>query len=440
MTTRSSDALPSPLAAWWTVAVLFAAYMVSFVDRVVIGLLVEPIKADLSLTDTEFALLQGMAFAILYTVLGLPFGWMADRYPRRWLVTIGSAVWCVATAACGLANSFTHLLLARLGVGAGEAALPPSAVSLISDSFPPHRRTLAMSVYTAASSIGAGAALLLGGTVIAIVAQSPHYALPVVGQVASWQAVFLIVGVGGLTVTALALTIAEPRREWRAVAARDDQGTSLWRHLQVHSAVFAPLVTAMVLYAILAYGLLGWVPAFFIRTYGMSASEVGFQYGAVLLVFGGGGGLAGAAVAARIGRRLGSAELVVCAGAAALTGPLMALAFAAPTQGLALAWFAPGLLTYTVPSGLAIAAMQSAVPTQHRGMAAALYYLLIGLLGMTLGPLSVALLTDHVFGAVGLRWSLAAVAMTCAPIAALLFYRAARPHEMLAERIHSGTS
>ncbi|RYY45803.1 MAG: MFS transporter, partial [Sphingomonadales bacterium] len=147
-------AAPSPLAAWWTVAVLFAAYMVSFVDRVVIGLLVEPIKADLNLTDTDFALLQGMAFAILYTVLGLPFGWLADRYPRRWLITFGSAVWCTATAACGLASSFSHLLLARIGVGAGEAALPPSAVSLIADSFPPHRRTLAMSVYTAASSIG----------------------------------------------------------------------------------------------------------------------------------------------------------------------------------------------------------------------------------------------------------------------------------------------
>ncbi|MEA1015363.1 MFS transporter [Sphingosinicella sp. LY1275] len=429
--------LPSPAAAWWTVTVLFCAYMVSFVDRVVIGLLVEPIKADLHLTDTDFALLQGMAFALLYSVLGLPFGWLADRYSRRWLVATGSAVWCLSTAACGLAGSFGHLLAARIGVGAGEATLPPSAISLISDSFPPHRRAMAMSVYTAASSIGAGAALLLGGLVIAIVSRSSTYVLPIFGEMAPWRAVFVIVGIGGLVVTLLTLTISEPGRERRAPGS-GQSATTLRHYLLVHRRVFLPLMTAMILYAILAYGLLGWVPAFFMRSFGMSAGEVGFQYGLLLLVFGGGGGLAGAAVAARFTRRFGSPGLIVCAGAAALTGPLMAMAFAAPSAGMALAWLAPALLTYTVPSGLAIAAMQSAVPAEHRGMAAALYYLLIGLLGMTLGPLSVALLTDFVFGTEGLRWSLAVVAMTCAPIAGALFWNAARPHASLGDEVAMG--
>lgn len=425
-----ADGLPRPIVAWWTVAVLFAAYLVSFIDRIIIGLLVEPIKADLGLTDTEFALLNGMAFALLYTVLGLPFGWLADRYPRRWLVTAGSALWCVSTAACGLAGSFFQLLLARIGVGAGEAALPPSAVSLISDSFPARRRALAMSVYTAASSIGAGVALLAGGAIIALVASSPEYHLPIVGRVASWQAVFMIVGVGGLSVTLLATTIAEPRRE-QAEAAPGEPRSTLWRHLRVHKNIFAPLIIAMILYAILAYGLLGWMPAFFMRSYGTSPAEVGFQYGLVLLIFGGGGGLVGASVAARFTRRFGSPALVVCALAAGLTGPLLAAALASGTQDAALLWLAPALLTYTVPSGLGIAAMQSAVPTEHRGMAAALYYLLIGLFGMTLGPLAVALLSDHVFGTEGLRWSLATVALICAPIAALLFWKAARPHAEL---------
>ncbi|MBY8821705.1 MFS transporter [Sphingomonas colocasiae] len=421
-----STDMPSPRAAWWTVAVLFAAYLVSFVDRVIIGLLVEPIKADLQLTDTEFALLQGMAFALLYTVLGLPCGWLADRYPRRWLLTAGSAIWSLATAACGLAGSFGQFLAARIGVGAGEAVLPPSAVSLIVDSFPPRNRALAMSVYTAASSIGAGAALLLGGAVVAAVAQSPRVDIPLIGPIASWQAVFLIVGLGGLSISALALTIAEPPRATR----QGPQSTSaeLWRHLLAHRAVFLPLIAAMVLYAILAYGLLAWVPAFFMRSYGMGAAEVGLKYGLVLLVFGGGGGLAGAAFAARLTRRFGSPGLIACAIAAALTGPLMAFAFASHTPTIALLWFAPALLTYTVPSGLAIAAMQSAVPSAHRGMAAALYYLLIGLFGMALGPLTIALLTDNVFGTDGLRWSLATVALASAPIAAILFWKAARPH------------
>ena len=426
------DGLPRPIVAWWTVAVLFAAYLVSFIDRIIIGLLVEPIKADLGLTDTEFALLNGMAFALLYTVLGLPFGWLADRYPRRRLVAAGSALWSVSTAACGLAGSFGQLLLARIGVGAGEAALPPSAVSLISDSFPPRGRALAMSVYTAASSIGAGVALLAGGAIIALVASSPEYDLPVIGRVASWQAVFMIVGIGGLSVTLLATTIAEPRREQLlAAAAGTPARSTLWRHLLDHKGIFTPLFIAMILYAILAYGLLGWMPAFFMRSYGTSAADVGLQYGLVLLIFGGGGGLIGAALAGRFTRRFGSPGLIVCAIAAALTGPLLAVALSSPTQATALLWLAPGLLTYTVPSGLGIAAMQSAVPTEHRGMAAALYYLLIGLFGMTLGPLTVALLSDNVFGTEGLRWSLGTVALVCAPIAALLFWRAARPHAAL---------
>lgn len=159
---------PPGRTAWWTVAVLFAAYLISFVDRVLIGLLVEPIQADLDLSDTEFALLQGVAFALLYTLLGLPFGWLADRFSRPMLVAAGSAIWCASTVACGFSHSFGQLLAARLGVGAGEAALPPSAISLISDSFPPEKRALAMSVYTAASSMGAGASLIVGGLVVAL--------------------------------------------------------------------------------------------------------------------------------------------------------------------------------------------------------------------------------------------------------------------------------
>lgn len=421
---------PRPLVAWWTVGVLFAAYLVSFVDRVMIGLLVEPIRADLHLTDTQFALLQGMAFALLYTMLGLPFGWLADRVSRRWLVAVGSAVWCASTVACGLAGSFGQMLAARIGVGAGEASLPPSAISLIADSFPPEQRPLAMSVYTAASSIGAGAALILGGMVVGIVAQSPTYTLPLLGEVASWKAVFIIIGLGGFVVSAAALTMAEPARQ-RSTVDQATSGPSLTRHLIDNRRVFAPLLIAMMLYAVLAYGLLGWTPAFFMRSYGLSAGTVGFQYGLVLLVFGGAGGLAGAAIARRVSHRFGSPALVVCAGAAALVGPLMAIAFAQASAAMALVWLAPALLAYTVPSGLAIAAFQSVIPSHHRGLAAALYYLLIGLIGMTLGPLSIALLTDHVFGTENLRWSLALIAMICAPIAALLFLRSAVPHRSM---------
>lgn len=421
----AARAYPSPVIAWWTVAVLFIAYLVSFVDRVLIGLLVEPIKADLNLTDTQFSLLQGLAFAVLYTVLGLPFGWLADRVSRKWLIAGGSAVWCAATVFCGLSQSFWQLLGARLGVGAGEAALPPSAVSLISDSFTPRQRPLAMSVYTAASSIGAGASLVLGGLVVALVASSPTYDMPFVGEISSWKAVFIYFGLGGFAVTIAALTMTEPKREKRT-AATAEGASSLRTHMWTYRATFLPLLSAMTLYGVLAYGLLGWIPAFFIRTYGMAASEVGVQYGLVLLLFGGAGGLAGAWVAGRIPSRWGMPSLIVCAGAAALVAPLMSAGFASSTAFGALAWLAAGLLAYTVPSGLGIAAFQSAIPSEHRGMAAAFYYLLIGLFGMTLGPLFVALLSDNVFGGDQLRWSLVVLVAVCAPAAAVLFFMAAR--------------
>lgn len=416
---------PSPAIAWWTVAVLFIAYLVSFVDRVLIGLLVEPIKADLHLTDTQFSLLQGLAFAVLYTVLGIPFGWLADRVARKWLVAGGSAVWCAATVYCGLSQSFWQLLAARLGVGAGEAALPPSAVSLISDSFNPRQRPFAMSVYTAASSMGAGASLVLGGVVVALVASSPTYEMPLVGEISSWKAVFIYFGMAGFIVTIAAMTMTEPKREKRK-STTTSFDSSLRAHMWTYRATFFPLLAAMTLYGVIAYGLLGWIPAFFIRTYGMEASSVGVQYGLVLLLFGGAGGLVGAWVAARIPALWGMPSLIVCAGAAALVAPLMAAGFASGQAFGALAWLAVGLLAYTVPSGLGIAAFQSAIPTEHRGMAAAIYYLLIGLIGMTIGPLSVALLSDNVFGSDQLRWSLLVLVSVCAPCAALLFFIAAR--------------
>ncbi len=416
---------PPGRTAWWTVAVLFAAYLISFVDRVLIGLLVEPIQADLDLSDTEFALLQGVAFALLYTLLGLPFGWLADRFSRPMLVAAGSAIWCASTVACGFSHSFGQLLAARLGVGAGEAALPPSAISLISDSFPPEKRPLAMSVYTAASSMGAGASLIVGGLVVALVASTPSFAMPFVGDIASWKAVFIIVGAGGFIVTAAALTMTEPRRGSDA-SFKPQGGPSLYAHLRLHRRSLGPLLMAMTLYAVLAYGLLGWIPAFFMRSYGMSPGEVGLQYGLVLLLFGGAGGLFGAWLAGRIPARWGTPSLVTCAGAAALVAPLMALGFASSTASAALAWLAVGLFAYTVPSGLGIAAFQAAIPPHQRGMAAALYYLLIGLIGMTFGPLGVALMSDLLFGADGLRWSLAALVALCAPGAAILFYISAR--------------
>ena len=162
MTQRGSYAY-----AWYTVILLTVAYVFSFVDRYILGLLVEPIKADLGLTDTEIGLLLGPAFALFYTTMGLPLGWLADRTRRTWLVGAGIAVWSLATAACGLARNFVQLFIARMSVGVGEATLSPCALSMIADSFPEEKRGKPVAFYTAALSLGAGIASLAGASVLA---------------------------------------------------------------------------------------------------------------------------------------------------------------------------------------------------------------------------------------------------------------------------------
>lgn len=190
----ASPTWPSAGRAWWQVIVLTIAYIVSFVDRTIISLLVEPIKADLGIGDTQIALLQGVAFGLCYAIMGFPLGWLADRRSRRGLIAAGSTLWGVATAWCGAAGSFTQLFMARVGVGVGEASLSPAALSTISDLFPREKRGLAIGFYTMAVSLGSGLALILGGAVLAWVATFPRISVPLLGPLAPWRMAFVSVG------------------------------------------------------------------------------------------------------------------------------------------------------------------------------------------------------------------------------------------------------
>ncbi len=203
---------PSSAYAWYVVVVLTAAYVVSFIDRQILALLVEPIRRDLGLTDTQMGLIMGSAFALFYTILGIPLGWLADRFSRRGIIAAGITIWCLMTAACGLSRNFGQLFLARVGVGVGEAALSPSALSLISDYFPRERRGRAISFYNMGVSLGAGIAMIGGGWIIAGIIDAPPTTLPVVGEIYAWQTVFLVVGLPGLAIAALMATVREPER------------------------------------------------------------------------------------------------------------------------------------------------------------------------------------------------------------------------------------
>ncbi len=433
-----SDLRPwaSPVLGWWAVFILTMAYTVSFVDRTIISLLIEPIKADLSLDDTQISLLQGLAFGIFYAIMGIPLGWAADRMPRRSLIAAGIAVWCVATAMCGLARNFWELFLARMGVGVGEAALSPAALSLISDLFPPEKRALPIAVYSSAAAIGAGLALVIGGAVIALVSTAETIALPLFGALRPWQAAFVVVGLPGLLLAVLMFTIHEPGRRGRDASKAASVASGIPEQLfiarlKAEWRFYLPHYAACAVYTALVYGVLSWAPALFIRKFGMSPSEVGLQYGLIVLIFAGAGPILGGLIGGKLARRgMKLANFRVSLVGVVLTAPLILAAVAMPTAGLSLAVFAVALTFFSSPGGLVLAALQDATPAALRGRASATYYLVVSVVGLSIGPISVALLTDKVFKdptAVG--WSIAVVAMIAVPISAVLLYLAGRNYQ-----------
>ena len=411
---------PHPVRAWWTVAVFTLTYVVSFVDRTVISLLIEPIKNDLGLTDIQLALLQGAAFGIFYTLMGLPLGWAADRTHRIRLITIGAALWCLATAACGLSRTFGQLFLARIGVGVGEAALSPAALSTISDLFPKERRALPIGIYSMAVSLGAGLALLIGGAVIQLIGSSAPIELPGFGALKVWQSTFLIVGLSGLIVLPLLATLREPERRNELKTAVINP--PLLPYLNANADFFARHYGGVAIYSILVSGVLAWAPAYFIRAHGWTPSEVGFRYGLVFLIFGAMGTVTAGAIAGWLQRRgVKAAALLVTGLGIALAAPPMVMAGISTDPWIALAWFALALAFFTSPGGVAVQVLQEACPNTLRGRASALYYFAVSIIGLTLGPLAVAWTTEAVLGdpaAVGK--SLAVVAAIFAPAGGLL--------------------
>src|SRR5690606_31508962 len=233
---------PRPAVAWYAVVILVIAFVFSFIDRIIIAMLVDPLKQDLGLSDTQLGILQGLAFAVFYAVVGLPIGRWADRYSRRMIIASGIFLWSIMTAVCGLARNFWELFLARVGVGVGEAALSPAAYSMIADYFPKEKLGRAVGVYQAGAFFGAGLSFLVGGLIIQAVAKAGDISLPLVGAVRPWQVVFFVVGLPGVLVALLMFTVREPARRGQLAvhAAGIPLGTvvryalSRWRVFGLH--------------------------------------------------------------------------------------------------------------------------------------------------------------------------------------------------------------
>lgn len=373
---------PSPLRAGWAVFLLLALYVLSFVDRQVINLMVDPIRKDLGIGDVGVSVLTGFAFAAFYTLFGIPIARLADRRSRRGIIAAGLAVWSATTAACGLARSVAALFAARMGVGVGEAALSPAAYSTIADSFPPKRRGTAMGVYSVGSYLGSGLAFLLGGHLIRFVGEPAH-----------WRRVFLFVGLPGLALVPLLLTIREPRRR-AFVGTR----TSVWKHVREHRGAFLGHNLGFALLAFSGYGAGAWTPAFLQRVHGMTIADSGIALGWIMAIAGTLGIVFGGWLAdflAARGRR--DATMIVGVVAALVWIPAGVLYPIVSSKTLALTLMVPALFTSGMPWGAAAAAVQEMTPGPMRAQATAIYLFVINLIGLGVGPSAVAWLTERVF-------------------------------------------
>ena len=381
--------------AWAVVAILIGTAILSYTDRQVLSLLVDPIRRDLLISDTEVSLLLGTAFAVVYGIAGIPFGLLADRTSRRNLIFFGVVVWSIGTVACGFAGSFGGLFAARVVVGLGESVLSPSAISLISDYFPPSRRGLAVGSYLSGIAIGNGASILIGGGALHLVAAGVFAGTPI-ALIAPWRLVLLVIGSPGLLWSLAILSIREPER--RAAIAPDASGVG--RASGRHTAVWrvAPIYLVVATASLVDNAVGAWAPTLLIRDFGRDAAQVGLQLGLLLTIGFGGGVLLGGWLSDRLGR--GGRwwrKLSVCLVSSLVILPVCWAIDAAQVRVVMAA-----VPLYFALSGIVTAcgfsSILDVVPNRQRGFAMAVSFFLNVALGAGLGPTSVALVSDRGFG------------------------------------------
>jgi len=389
-----SSTLARPWTIYYALGVLTLVSFFNYMDRMVLAVLLEPIKAELHLTDAQLGLLSGLAFAVLYAILGIPLARLADRASRVKLLAACLLLWSAMTAATGFAKTFPQLFLARMGVGVGEAGCVPAAHSLIGDYFPPEKRALGISLFQAGGIAGLSVGLLITGVL------ADHF---------GWRAALMLVGLSGVPLAILVFfTLREPPRRGHA-HTQTDEPTVVAIAALLRRPALRHLVMALSIGAFGTYGMTQWLPAFFIRSYGLSLTQIGLWSGTAAGIGGILGVMFGGLVAARLVPRDPRWELWLPAIAYAGSAPLYALVFLSPSPAMAI--ILQVFATFLVASGggVALSAIQSFAEPNRRATAIAMVLFLSSLLGLGLGPLLVGHASDALaphFGKESLRYAL----------------------------------
>lgn len=394
-TTGSPDpvAVPAPRThPYVALAILTSAVVLNAVDRQLISVLAEPIKQELGLSDSQLGLLSGFVFAVFYTFFGIPIAWLSDRSHRVRLIAISCALWSAFSAACGLAGSFVHLALLRMGVAVGEAGGSPPSYSLISDYFPPEKRGTALAVFSVGVPIGMAVATAFGATV------AVHY---------GWRMAFFAASAPAVIVCLLLVTLVDEPRRGRLDATTSQTGSvapPLWSTLGmiVRDPVLLSVIVAAALSVFASHGVMSWMPAFLVRTKGMAMGEIALYYSLVS----GLGMVAGSLVAGRLadhllkrGRRF---VPLIPAAANMLAWPFLIAAVWSPTWQLSLACLLVPMICFWMYLPVALLLIQNSVPANQRATSGAVLLFVVGIVGIGGGATFIGVVSDLAVGAFGL--------------------------------------
>lgn len=401
---------------YYVLVMLTLVYVFNFIDRQLLVILQESIKKELVLTDTQLGLLSGFTFAIFYVTMGIPIARFADRANRRNIVAVSLALWSAMTAVSGLARNFVQLLLARIGVGVGEAGGSPPAHAMISDYFPPERRATALAFYSMGIYFGMLVGFLMGGYL---------------NEYLGWRTAFFALGMPGVVFSLLLYaTVKEPRRgATDKNTAQANEATSFVDvfKLLYSKKTFVFLACASGLHVFCLYGLSNWSPSFLARLHGMKNSEIGVSLGLMYGIGGAIGTFVGGYLTDFFGKTDKSAYMRIPAYAIIISIPFLLGGLFVRDTFLAQVGLGMCSLLYSVYLGPSISVAHRLVPASMRAMASAVFFLVINLVGLGFGPLVVGMLSDALTPSLGveaLRWAMSGLSIMSA-LAILLFFAAA---------------
>ena len=440
---NSKSDWPNPKYGWYITIVLLIAFTFSYVDRQVLNLLVEPIRADLGLSDTKMSFLQGIAFVVTYVAMSIPIGRMVDKFNRVMIMIGGVLVWSAATISCGLSRTYAQLMVARMGVGVGEAALTPAAWSILSDYFHPDKRLMPISVYLMGPYVGAGVAMIAGAQVLDWTREVDQIVLPLVGALAPWQFTFIAVGLPGVIITALLLTIKEPiRRGQPSQDIKAPPWEEVVSYIRKHKEIYLAIHVGIPFSIVMLYGLQAWIPTILVRVYEWDLAQAGRTYGFLALIMGSAGVLSGPALCNFLKRR-GYEDYPIRVAIIAAIGAAIALVMLAFQENVYYGLVCVALASFFVPlpMGVMTTTMQFVTPNNMRGVVAGMYVVTTNVIGLGLGPTLVALCTDYVFAdPTAVANSLGLVCFFIGPISVAFLLLGRKPYIARARELEGQTT